>query len=110
MQHELQLSAPTPPLEPPSHRVPPEELRKLLVHSIPAAGVSEQQLRQAVAAAGAPAPEGVDGDPSRERKVHLVFKHAGDANEAFKRLAGPQGKDSWGRSFKEVRPAPADRG
>lgn len=34
---------------------------------------------------------------------HLVFKHAGDANEAFKQLPGAQDTDSFGRAQKQLK-------
>lgn len=34
---------------------------------------------------------------------YLVFKHAGDANEAFKQLPGAQDTDSFGRAQKQLK-------
>lgn len=34
---------------------------------------------------------------------YLVFRHAGDANEAFKQLPGAQDTDSFGRAQKQLK-------
>lgn len=101
--YELQQAAPTPALAAPQIKVPPGELKKLLLHSLPA-GTSEEALRRVFAAAGAPAFVSLEGELGRDKKLHAVFAQPGDANEAFKKLPGTLGKDSWGRATKEVGP------
>lgn len=56
------------------------------------------QVAAIFAALGQPA-QAVLGDPG-SRKAHAVFKHAGEANEAFKRLPGRWELDSCGRRMK----------
>ena len=57
---ELQLAAPTGPLDAPDVRVPAADLAKLCVHSLPE-GVTEDDLKRAFTAVGGPAFSGIEG-------------------------------------------------
>jgi hypothetical protein len=76
-----------------------EQLRKLLVHSIPTAATAEQ-LQQVFQGAGHPyiSMEGKVAD----RKLHVVFEHPGAADAAFTALPGQRETDSMGRATKVV--------
>ncbi|GAX76252.1 hypothetical protein CEUSTIGMA_g3696.t1 [Chlamydomonas eustigma] len=132
LQHELGNKDSTGVLQPPDFKVPKEDLSKLLVHSIPAGVTEEDFRRvfsssyastsvtnadeqgrkkkdtgrsDGIAQGGksqlVPSFESIEGDLSN-KKVVLIFKHAGVANEAFKNLEGPQTFDSLGRATKTV--------
>ncbi|KAK9819954.1 hypothetical protein WJX72_004360 [[Myrmecia] bisecta] len=118
VQHQLQQQEPTFVLDPPQIKVPSGDLRKLLVHSIPpgttVADLQSLWTRGAAdqgepatastsnpSSADEPCSFAVEGDLS-SRKVLLVFKHPGEANDAFKRLAAKQQVDCLGRAQKDV--------
>ncbi|KAG2444851.1 hypothetical protein HXX76_001592 [Chlamydomonas incerta] len=100
VMRELQLAAPTGPLDAPDVRVPAADLAKLCVHSLPE-GVAEEDLRRAFTAAGAPVFSGLEGSLA-DKKVLVVFKHSGEANNAFAKLPGKARKDVLGRFYKQV--------
>lgn len=86
----------------PCLQVPASELRKLLVHSIPT-GTTFDDIRAMFAPLEARGIHVEDAVGDLEaRKVHVLFKHAGDANAAFKQLSGSQQLDSGGRATKAV--------
>ncbi|GIL50848.1 hypothetical protein Vafri_6967 [Volvox africanus] len=105
VMRELQMAAPSPPLEPPQVKVPATELAKLMAHALPE-GMGpvdvEQALKAALTAAGAPTFERVEVFPDKAKQVLLVFAKPSVANEGFKKLPGKMEKDSLGRYFKEV--------
>ncbi|MEW5302763.1 MAG: hypothetical protein WDW36_005512 [Sanguina aurantia] len=99
--HELARTHPTPPLPPPVVHVSKEDLCKLLLHSIPKDATNEQITALFQRAPSGPQPVQLEGSAA-DKKLTAVFKHAGDANDAFKLLEGQASKDSAGRAFKEV--------
>lgn len=105
--HEMAQPRPTPPLPTLELKVPKEQLRKLLVHSIPS-GTTPRDVAAVFELLGVPA-EAIEGDVS-SRKLHAVFKHPGDANEAFKRIPGRWETDNGGRRVKTAPLPGADSG
>ncbi len=81
------------PLTPAARQVPRDDLRKLLVHGMPA-GTPEAALR-GLLPAGAPALQGLELAPGAGRRATLVFAHAGDANAAFALLQAGQTPWPW---------------
>ncbi|DBA67637.1 TPA: hypothetical protein ACH3X2_001233 [Trebouxia sp. C0005] len=96
VQHALQHGIP-PPMDAPEIKVAKEDLRKLFIHGVPQSA-QPTDLLQLFEACTCAHPV-VEGD-MKERRGHLVFRHAGDANEAFKQLPGAQETDSLGRAQK----------
>ena len=80
-----------------SRQVPKEQLRKLLVHSLPAGTALEDVL--ALFPAGAPQPTATEGDCSAGGKAVLVYASAQDANQAFKLLQVGAVVRCWGHRF-----------
>ena len=87
------------PLTCPCIQVSKEQLRKLLVHSIPAAATPEQ-LQQVFQGAGHPYSN-MEGKVA-DRKLHVLFEHPGAADAAFTALPGQRETDSMGRATKVV--------
>ncbi|KAL3156616.1 hypothetical protein ABBQ38_000903 [Trebouxia sp. C0009 RCD-2024] len=99
VNHAIQHGLP-PPMEAPQIKVSKSDLKKLFVHSIPSAAQPADLLHLFEACTCAcPTVEG----NMKDRRGHLVFKHAGDANEAFKQLPGAQDTDSFGRAQKQLK-------
>ncbi|KAL0053990.1 hypothetical protein WJX82_002016 [Trebouxia sp. C0006] len=96
VKHALQHGIP-PPMDAPEIKVAKEDLRKLFIHGVPQSA-QPADLLQLFEACTCAHPT-VEGD-MKERRGHLVFRHAGDANEAFKQLPGAQETDSLGRAQK----------
>ncbi len=86
-------TSPACPQAPAARQVPRDDLRKLLVHGMPA-GTPEAALR-GLLPAGAPALQGLELAPGGGRRATLVFAHAGDANAAFALLQA--GHAPWAR-------------
>lgn len=78
-----------------------EDLCKLLLHSIPKDTTNEHIMALFQRVPTGPQPVQLEGN-AVDKKLTAVFKHAGDANDAFKLLEGQASKDSAGRAFKEV--------
>ncbi len=66
-------------------QVPKEDLKKLMVHSIPP-GLSSEDLLATFRREGGPTDITVDGNPEKEKKVFLVFANPALADQAFKIL------------------------
>lgn len=89
---------PPPPLKAPEIKVEKEDLKKLLVHSLPT-GFDLQLLHQLFR--GTPGPVPANFQRCRQNSAFAIFKSAEDANLAFKNLPGVIGADYCGRPQKQ---------
>lgn len=88
----------TPPLKAPEIKIEKDELKKLLVHSLPT-GFDLQLLRHLFRSNTGPAP--MQFEKCRQNTAFAIFKSAEDANLAFKNLPGVLGSDYCGRPQKQ---------
>lgn len=88
----------TPPLRAPEIKVEKDELKKLLVHSLPT-GFDMQLLHHLFRSNPGPAP--IRFEKCRQNSAFAIFKSAEDANLAFKNLQGVLGSDYCGRPQKQ---------
>eukprot|EP00899_Mesostigma_viride_P021305 jgi/Mesvir1/29176/Mv13863-RA.1 len=91
----------TGPLAPPSDKVIKDDLNKLFIHRLPKSKANAETVAMLF-----PDPAPVTVQPFSHKQQHastyLVFASVADANAAFKRLPGHQGKDSKGRPQKVI--------